>query len=118
MVQSSRINVAVHMGPIKPGGWEDLVSTRTFEIPACKGFMLHVDNEEIRSLFEVGEEIDVFANEDELVEKIAYYLARPGLRYRMIERAYARCVPAYGYDARAKVIAGHIEKRKIGARSF
>ncbi len=59
-IQSSRINLAVHMGPVEPKGWQDLVSTRTFEIPACKGFMLHIDNEEVRGLFEVGREIDVF----------------------------------------------------------
>ena len=108
-VQSSRINVAVHMGPLEPGGWQDLVSIRTFEIPACRGFMLHVDNEDIRALFAVGEEIDVFANEEELAAKVAYYLSHSEKRREMTERAYARCVPAYGYDARAKVIAQRIE---------
>jgi spore maturation protein CgeB len=107
-VQHSRINIALHGGPIKPEGWQDLVSTRTFEIPACKGFMLHIDNEEVRGMFEPGREIDVFASEDKLIEKIAYYLANPELRREMIERAYARCVPAYGYDARAGVISRHI----------
>ncbi len=108
-IRQSRINIAVHSGPRLAGGWHDLVSTRTFEIPACKGFMLHVDNAEVRSLYEPGREIDVFASEDELIKKIAYYLAKPGLRREMIERAYARCVPAYGYAARAAAISDRIE---------
>jgi glycosyltransferase involved in cell wall biosynthesis len=107
-LQHSRVNISVHAGPNAPEGWQDLVSIRTFEIPACKGFMLHIDNAEVRSLFEPGREIDVFANVEEMIDKIAYYLARPALRREMIERAYARCVPAYGYDARAEVISRKI----------
>jgi hypothetical protein len=107
-IQVARINVAVHFGPTA-SGWEDRVSTRTFEIPACKGFMLHIDNEEVREFFEPGVEIDVFATPEELADKIGFYLARPELRARMIERAYARCVPAYSYAARAKQIADRLE---------
>lgn len=103
-IQSTRINVALHGGP-DPTGWQDLVSTRTFEIPACRGFMLHIDSEEVRSLYEVGAEIDVFSTVEELADKIRFYLARPELRARMIDRAFQRCVPAYSYDARAREIA-------------
>src|SRR5260370_22335406 len=67
--------------------------------------MLNIDNAEVRCLFKPGREIDVFASEDGLIEKIEYYLPRATLRCDMIERAYRRCVPAYGYDARAEVIS-------------
>lgn len=107
-IQAARINIAVNMGPTT-SGWEDRVSTRTFEIPACKGFMLHIDNEEVREFFEPGVEIDVFSTLEELADKIGFYLARPELRAQMIERAYARCVPAYSYAARAKQIADRLE---------
>jgi spore maturation protein CgeB len=108
-LQAARINLAIHLGPTAcSNGWQDLVSTRTFEIPACKGFMLHADNVELRDLFEPGKEIDVFRSEEELCEKITFYLARPDLRREMIERAYMRAVPAYSYNARAKVIADTI----------
>jgi spore maturation protein CgeB len=104
LLQSARVNIAVHFGPMGPNKWEDFVSTRTFQIPASKGFMLHVDNAEIHSLFEAGSEIDVFSNADELCAKIQHYLARPDLRTEMIEAAYRRCVPLYSYDARAREI--------------
>lgn len=107
-IQTSRINLAIHMGKAGSEGWEDLVSRRTFEIPACKGFMLHVDNPEVRGLYDVGSEIDVFSTPQELVEKIGFYLPRPELRAQMIERAHARAVPAYGYHERAKTIAREI----------
>lgn len=107
-INSAKINLAVHMGVVDGSGWEDLVSTRTFEIPACKGFMLHVDNDEVRELFTPGEEIDVFNDVDELCEKVKYYLANDALRGEMVERAYQRCVPAYSYDERARTIADWI----------
>lgn len=107
-VQRARINIAIHFGPAGPEGWQDLVSTRTFEIPACRGFMLHIDNSEVRGLFEPGREIDVFADEDALVGRIRHYLDRPALRAEMIERAYRRCVPAYGYAARAADLSQRI----------
>jgi len=107
-INSAKINLAVHMGIVDSSGWEDLVSTRTFEIPACKGFMLHIDNDEIRELFTPGEEIDVFNDVDELCEKVKYYLANDAVREEMVERAYQRCVPAYSYDERARTIADWI----------
>lgn len=109
-IQSARINIALHMGPTA-SGWGDLVSTRSFEIPACRGFMLHIDNPEIRNLFNPGVEIDVFATPEELADKIAFYLPRPELRARMIERAYARCVPAYSYNACSTAIQNVMSER-------
>ena len=102
-IQLARINVAFHFGPTN-SAWQDLVSTRTFEIPACGGFMLHIDNDEVREFFEPGTEIDVFGSPEELHDKIRFYLPRPELRGKMIERAYARCVPAYGYIRRAQEV--------------
>lgn len=109
IVQRARINLAVHSGPEGPLGWEDLVSTRTFEIPACGGFMLHIDNEEVRGLLEPGRECNVFANEEEMCRKVADYLARPEQRREMIANAMSRCVPAYSYDERARVISDALD---------
>ena len=99
-IGAARINVAIHFGATN-STWQDLVSTRTFEIPACRGFMLHIDNEEVREYFEPGKEIDVFSTPEELDDKIRFYLAHPDLREKMIERAFTRCVPRYGYARRA-----------------
>ena len=115
LANAAKINLAVHMGPADDTGWQDLVSTRSFELPACKGFMLHVDNPEIRELYDVGEEIDVFASADELVEKIHFYLDHDAFRTQMVEKAYQRCVPAYSYDQRAFSLASFIESGSFTA---
>jgi spore maturation protein CgeB len=107
-VNRAKINLAVHMGPVEPKGWYDRVSTRTFEIPACKGFMLHIDSEEVRQLYSVGEEIGVFSTANDLRRKITYFLADGAMRESMIEKAYLRCVPAYSYAERAREITRSI----------
>lgn len=102
-----RIAFAVHHGPGGTDGWQDDVSARTFEIPACRAFMLHIDSPHLRTLYDVPTEIDVFATPDEAVEKIRYYLPRPELRETMASLAYARAIPAYGYRAVGRNIADH-----------
>jgi glycosyltransferase involved in cell wall biosynthesis len=109
LVNSAKINLAFHMGEADDTNWQDLVSTRSFELPACKGFMLHIDNPEIRQLYDVGNEVDVFSNAEDLSRKISFYLANESIRQKMINMAYSRCVPAYSYDQRAIEIAALIE---------
>ena len=111
LANSAKINIAIHMGAADESGWQDLVSTRTFELPACKGFMLHIDNAEIRQLYDVGQEIDVFTTAEDLSEKIRFYLQNESKRTQMVEKAYQRCVPAYSYDQRARAIAPFIEAK-------
>lgn len=102
-----RIAFAVHHGPGGTDGWQDDVSARTFEIPACRSFMLHIDSPHLRTLYDVPTEIDVFATPDEAVAKIRHYLPRPDLRQSMASLAYARAVPAYGYRAVGTKMSDH-----------
>ena len=110
-VARARINLAFHMGRDRATGFADLVSTRTFEIPACGGFMLHVDNDEVRSLFDVPGEIDTFVSPADLLEKIRYWLANPVEREAVAARGHARAVPAYSYVERGKALAQLVEQR-------
>jgi spore maturation protein CgeB len=110
-IATAKINLAFHMGQDPNTGFADLVSTRSFEIPACGGFMLHVDNDEIRSLYDVPSEIDTFASPDELIAKVGYWLARPDERQAVAARGHARAVPAYSYFERGRELAALIETR-------
>lgn len=111
-VQTAKINIAVHSGTGE-NGWEELVSTRTFEIPACAGFMLHIDNHEVREYFEVGAEIDVFSSTEELVDKCGFYLKNDQIRRKMAQKAYDRCVNSYSYHMRAREIERAIKARNL-----
>ena len=114
-IEESRINVAVHMGQRSDGGLEDFVSTRTFQIPAAGGFMLHIDNPEVRTLYEPGREIDVFTTPESLCERIGYYLDNEDRRLEIARAGTARCTPAYSLDARATELAACLLERGIVA---
>jgi glycosyltransferase involved in cell wall biosynthesis len=98
-VCTARINLGI-MGITEE--MADLTSTRTYEIPACGGFMLHERNGEVAELFNEGEEIACFSSTGELAEKIKYYLGHPVERRRIAAAGHARCVPAYSDDNRMK----------------
>jgi spore maturation protein CgeB len=104
-IKASKVNLAI-MG-VRPG-IEDKTTTRTYEIPACGGFMLHERTSEVLELYEEGKEIACFSDAKELGDKIDYYLAHPEERVAIAAAGRARCVPAYSYDNRmAEIIRWH-----------
>ena len=110
-VLASRINLAL-MG-VTPNA-RDETSTRTYEIPACGGFMLHERTAEVQKLFVEDREIACFGSIDELAEKIEYYLARPDERLAIARCGNMRCVPAYSYDVRmAEILRWHCQREKV-----
>lgn len=54
---------------------------------------------------------DVFADAATLRDRIGHDLDKPALRRAFIERAYARCVPAYSIHSRAAVLDGLVGSR-------
>lgn len=103
-----RINLALMSGAVSGASSGDETTTRTYEIPACGGFMLHERTEEVLELFAEGKEIACFESVKELAEKIDYYLAHPAERAAIAAAGRARCVPAYSYDNRmAQIIRWH-----------
>jgi spore maturation protein CgeB len=109
-ISIAKINLAVMMGV--PPGLEDQTTMRTYEIPACAGFMLHERSAELTTLFAENEEVVCFASIEELAAKIEYYLAHPKERNEIANAGYRRCVPAYSYDNRMKqLISWHLRSR-------
>jgi len=91
---------------------KDETSTRTYEIPACGGFMLHERSKEVLELYQEGREVACFESVQELAEKIDYYLAHREEREAIARAGHARCVPAYSYDNRvAEILRWHQQVR-------
>jgi spore maturation protein CgeB len=82
----------------------DATTTRTYEIPACGGFMLHERSDELAKFFEEGKEVACFESSAEVAEKIHYYLRHEDERKAIAQAGYNRCVPAYSYDNRMSEI--------------
>ncbi len=81
----------------------DLHTSRTFEIPACGGFMLAERTLEHCEYFEEDREAVYFASIEELVDKARYYVAHDSERTRIAARGYERCVHGgHRYSDRAR----------------
>lgn len=111
-IAASRVNLAI-MGVVPEA--RDETTTRTYEIPACGGFMLHERSDEVLGLFEEGREVACFGSARELADKIDHYLAHPDERAAIARGGHARCVPAYSYDNRmAEIVRWHLENGSGG----
>jgi spore maturation protein CgeB len=109
-IRSTRINLGI-LG-VTPEA-KDETTTRTYEIPACGGFMLHERSSEVLELYKEGEEVACFSSPQELAEKIDYYLAHPEERDAIAAAGHRRCVPAYSYDSRmAEILRWHEETNR------
>ena len=80
----------------------DQHTTRTFEIPACASLLLADRTDEHRSFFREGREADFFSSEEELLDKVRFYLANEKVRETVAWRGYERCVNS-GYSYRARL---------------
>ena len=89
----------------QPGGVSgDLTTSRTFEIPACGGFLLHERTAELADYYEEGREVACFGSPEELVEKVRYYLDHEAERVRIAQAGYRRCVREHSLTTRARAI--------------
>ncbi len=80
----------------------DEQDSRTFEIPACGGFMVAEWSPRHAELFEEDREAVFFRSDDELVAKVKYYLDRPDECAAIAARGRARAL-ASGYDYESRM---------------
>ncbi|WP_309016750.1 glycosyltransferase [Pelagicoccus sp. SDUM812003] len=93
----------------------DTINMRLFEVTGAGGFLLAEDLPGVRRFFEPGKEIDVFGSEEELVDKIEFYLSRPELRRKVAEAGRARCLKEYGSKARTSQLREILERHRSAA---
>ena len=68
----------------------DTHNHRTFELPACGGFMLSQRSEELGELFAEGKEFVGFDSAEEMADKIQYYLKHDESREKIARAGYQR----------------------------
>jgi spore maturation protein CgeB len=117
---ASKINLAIMNGLVHGASVGDDTTTRTFEIPACGGFMLHERTSELLDLYKEDREVAAFDSPDELAGKVDYYLSHPIERDALARAGHDRCVPSYSYEARmAEVVSWHlrtVENDTVGSK--
>lgn len=87
----------------------DLHTSRSIEIPACKGFMIAERTNEHLDLFKENEEAVYFEDDEELLEKVKYYLKNESERKNIQENGYNRAISSkYSYDDMVEKIINDI----------
>lgn len=83
----------------------DLQTSRSIEIPACKGFMISERSDEHLNLFKENVEAVYFETKEELLKKVIYYLANKRSRQNIAKRGFIRCKKdGYNFENRMKEI--------------
>lgn len=107
---ATSINLNLHSCPerdgVDPGG--DFVNPRTFELAACGAFQLVDARVHLPECFEIGREIVVFHNLEELRNQIRYFLEHETERKEIAERARARALGEHTYENRMRSMLLHI----------
>lgn len=75
----------------------DTQTDRSVEIPACGAFMLAERSDDHLRLFEEGREAAYFGSDDELLEKVRYYLAHNSERAAIARAGRQKCLEG-GYS--------------------
>lgn len=90
------------------------INMRTFELPACKVFVLAERSLEAKEFFQEDKEAVYFSTPEELRDKAKYYLRHEEERNKIAQAGYRRCVTSgYSYLERAKKILEVYKEMKI-----
>ena len=109
-IQCSKINLGILSEQVSGASSGDLITSRTFHIPAASGFLLHERNEESVLYYKEDEEAAFFDGPEELVAKVAKYMNDDAGREKIRIAGHKRALAEHSLDARAKVI---IERFKL-----
>ncbi|HWN11864.1 MAG TPA: glycosyltransferase [Pyrinomonadaceae bacterium] len=94
----------------------DLITARTFQIPACGTFMMHERNPEVLRYFADGTDAAFFSTPKELIEQVQFYLAHDNERERVAANGRDRSVrDDYTIDGRMKVVLRWLDHYRDGS---
>jgi hypothetical protein len=90
------------------------IKGRCQEIAIVGGFVLCEYAPGLERVFAIGEEIDVFHNAAELVDKVRYYLDHPEQRDTMARLAHERAVRDYDASSQWRLVGDYVRARLRG----
>jgi len=84
---------------------------RVIEIALTKSFALSEYAPGIEQIFELGKEIEVFHDKEELLQKVKYYLAHEDEREEVAKKGYERALKDYDKDIAIPMVVRNIYKK-------
>ncbi len=77
---------------------------RDFEVPLMGGLYLTTYDQDLENYFTIGEEIDCYRNEMELLSKLRYYLSHPSIAMKIGAAGRNRCLHDHAWTNRFETI--------------
>lgn len=88
--------------------WKEQLKARHFEVNGCGTFQMSYYVEDLEHCYEIGREIVVYNDVDDLIEKIRYYLKYEDERDAIAAAGYRRAISEHTYAARFKEIVNRV----------
>ena len=107
--QCSKINLNFTSKSIKTG-----VPLRIFDIMGAGGFLITNYQQEIPEYFQIGEDLVVFDNEEDLIWKIDYYLQHEEERIQIAENGCKKVRQLYTWEQRIRDIMNIMKEVEPG----
>lgn len=92
---NSKVNLNITIRPIQTG-----LSLRVFDVMGCGGFLMTNYQAELPEYFDIGVDLEAFASREELVDKVAYYLAHDDERQAIARSGYEKVCRLHTYEHR------------------
>lgn len=80
------------------------MKARIFEVSGCGGFQLSYFVEGLANCYDIDREIAVYADADDLIDKIRFYLAHDSLRESMASAAHQRTLREHTFKQRFQMV--------------
>lgn len=80
------------------------IKARHFEINGCGGFQLSYYVEGLERHYEIGREITIFVDPDDLVRKVRYYLTEDQIRAEVANAGYTRTMKEHTFKERFRTV--------------
>lgn len=90
----------------------EMVKFRQFEINTCGAFQLSYYAEGLEHYYEIGKEIAIYLDTDDLIEKIRYYLKHKDEREKIATAGYRRSLAEHTMEKRLRNLLQDIEQNK------
>ena len=106
-IVSSTINLGILSEHRVGASSGDQITSRTFHIPACGGFMLHERTDELLEVLSEPSEVACYESVEELTAQVARFLGDDAQRATIAARGCERIAAAHSWDHRINQILAH-----------
>ncbi len=88
-------------------GRQNQIKARTFEVPGAGGFLLTESAPHLENWYVPDREIAVYQSDQELAEKIKFYLSHPDTRDRIAAAGFQRTSNDHTYERRLQLVLSY-----------